>query len=204
MRVLSVVLVATTGLAAGYQALSRSRKRVEPAESHSGQLWRDPTGNLTHVRDLLLILSLGLVFSVAASPSVVLDSVLELNFPLDSLVQTIGICLIASGSVLGAWAFKTLGEFATETISVTKNHRLVQTGPYRIVRHPMYGSTLLIGLGLFLLYLNFIFLILLLPIFAINIYRAQVEERILASPDAFGAQYEEYRRKTRRFIPCIL
>jgi protein-S-isoprenylcysteine O-methyltransferase Ste14 len=61
----------------------------------------------------------------------------------------------------------------------------------------------LIELGLFLLYLNMIFLILLLPIFAINIHRARFEEKLLASPDAFGAQYEEYRSRTRRFVPYI-
>ncbi|HZY94705.1 MAG TPA: isoprenylcysteine carboxylmethyltransferase family protein [Candidatus Bathyarchaeia archaeon] len=197
MRVLLVV----TGLAAGYQAFTLSKRRPEPADS--GQWGRDPTRNLTRVRDLFLILTLGLVFSVAVSPSIVLINVLELSFPLDSLVQTIGICLIVTGSILGAWALRTLGEFASERIMIMKNHRLVQTGPYRFVRHPMYGSTLLIGLGLFLLYLNIIFLILLLPIFAIDIYRAKVEEKMLASPDVFGTRYQEYRSRTRRFIPYI-
>jgi protein-S-isoprenylcysteine O-methyltransferase Ste14 len=202
MRILSAALIVVTGLAAGYQVFIFSKRRVKPAES-SGQVWKDPTRNLTQVRDLLLILSLGLVLSVAVSPSIVLSNILELNFPLDSGVQTVGIWLIASGSILGVWALRTLGEFASEAIRIVKNHRLVQAGPYRMVRHPMYGSTLLIGLGLFLLYLNIIFLILLLPIFAIDIYRAQIEEKLLASPDVFGTQYQEYRNRTRRFIPHI-
>jgi protein-S-isoprenylcysteine O-methyltransferase Ste14 len=202
MRILSVALVVVTGLAAGYQTLTLSKRRLEPADS--GQVWNDPTRNLTRIRDLFLILSLGLVFTVAISPSIVLNSVLELNLPLDSLVQIIGICLIMSGSILGVWALRTLGEFASETIMIMKNHRLVQTGPYRLVRHPMYGSTLLIGLGLFLLYLNIIFFIILLPIFAVDVYRAQVEEKLLASPAVFGTRYLEYRDRTRRFIPYIL
>ncbi len=204
MRILSGVLLVTTGLAAGWQAFKASRKRGESHGPASGQAWVDPTRLLTHARDLLLILSLALVLLVVISPSLVLGSVLELSFPLDSAVQTLGIILIASGSFLVAWAFRTLGEFATERIGLVKNHRLVQTGPYRIVRHPMYGSTILIGLGLFLLYLNIIFLILSIPVFAINSHRAQVEEKLLSSPEGFGTRYMEYRRRTRRFIPYVL
>ena len=91
-----------------------------------------------------------------------------------------------------------------ERIVLVKNHRLVQTGPYRLVRHPMYGSTILIGLGLFLLYLNIVFLILYLPVFVINSYRAEVEEKLLSSPAGFGSHYVDYRRRTRRFIPYLL
>ncbi len=91
-----------------------------------------------------------------------------------------------------------------ERIVLVKNHRLVQTGPYRLVRHPMYGSTILIGLGLFLLYLNIVFLILYLPVFVINSYRAEVEEKLLSSPEGFGTRYVEYRERTRRFIPYLL
>lgn len=168
-----------------------------------GHVWVDPTRLLTRARDLFLVLSLAMVFSVVLSPDLVLDSLFELSFPLDNIAQTLGILMIASGSILGAWAFRTLGEFATERISLVKNHRLVQTGPYRIVRHPMYGSTLLIGLGIFLLYLNVIFLVLSILVFAINMYRAQTEEQLLSSSEAFGTGYLEYCKRTRRFIPHI-
>ncbi len=198
-----MALLAGTGLAGGWQSFNVSRKRAERRESDPGQLWTDPTRLLTHARDLLLILSLALVLSAAITPSLALNNTLELSFPLDSVIQTLGISLIASGSILGAWAVKTLGEFATERIGIMKDHRLVRSGPYRIVRHPMYGSTLMIGLGLFLLYLNIIFLILSVLVFGINNYRAQVEERLLAAPEAFGTQYREYCTRTRRFIPYI-
>jgi protein-S-isoprenylcysteine O-methyltransferase Ste14 len=204
MRVLSALLLVSTGLAAGWQGFKASRKRGESHEPASGQAWVDPTRFLTRVRDLLLILSLALVFSVIISPGLVLDSVWELSFPLDSAVQTLGVILIASGSILVAWAFRTLGEFAMEGIVLVKNHRLVQTGPYGLVRHPMYGSTILIGLGLFLLYLNIVFLILYLPVFVIDSYRADVEERLLSSPVGFGSGYADYRKRTRRFIPYLL
>ena len=204
MRVLSAMLLVSIGLAAGWQGYKASRKREEPHEPASEQVWVDPTRLLTRARDLLLILSLALVLSVVVTPSFLLNNVSELNFPLDSAVQTLGIILIAYGSFLAAWAFRTLGKFATERIGLVKNHRLVQTGPYRHVRHPMYGSIILIGLGLFLLYLNIIFLILSIPIFAINSYRARIEEKLLSSPEGFGTSYAEYRRRTCRFIPFIL
>ena len=204
MRILSALLLVSTGLIAGWQGFTASRKRGESHEPASGQAWVDPTRVLTCVRDLLLILSLVLVLSVVISPGLVLDSASELGFPLDSAVQTLGVVLIASGSILAAWAFGTLGEFAMERIVLVKNHRLVQTGPYRLVRHPLYGSTVLIGLGLFLLYLNIVLLVLYLPVFVINSYRAEVEEKLLSSPEGFGTRYVEYRERTRRFIPYLL
>jgi len=88
--------------------LKAARKRVESHEPASGQAWADPTRALTRVRDLFLILSLVLVFTVVISPSVVLDSASEVGFPWDSEVQTLGVVLIASGSILAAWAFSAL------------------------------------------------------------------------------------------------
>ncbi len=108
MRILSALLLISTGLVAGWQGLKAARKRVESHEPASGQAWADPTRALTRVRDLFLILSLVLVFTVVISPSVVLDSASEVGFPWDSEVQTLGVVLIASGSILAAWAFSAL------------------------------------------------------------------------------------------------
>jgi protein-S-isoprenylcysteine O-methyltransferase Ste14 len=202
LRILSVILLVTTALAAGWQTLLVSRKRGETPRSDPG-VWVDPTRLMTHVRDILLLLTLGLVLSVVINPRIILDSIAELSFPFDSVVQTLGVILVASGSFLATWAFSTLGEFATERIGLTENHRLVETGPYRIVRHPMYGSNLLIGLGLFLLYLNIAFLVSAIAVFEINAWRASVEERLLSSPEGFGTRYAEYCKRTRRFIPFV-
>jgi protein-S-isoprenylcysteine O-methyltransferase len=204
MQLLSAALVAGIGLVAGWQTFSGARRSSGSLQADSGKVSSDPTVLATKVRDLLLVLSLALVFSVLISPGLLLTSIFELSFPWDTASQFLGMALIAAGSILGAWAFKTLGEFASERIRVAQNHRLVETGPYRLVRHPMYGSTLLIGLGLFLLYLNSVFLILAIPIFGINIYRARVEEKLLSSPEVFGTRYDDYRRRTRGFIPYLL
>jgi protein-S-isoprenylcysteine O-methyltransferase Ste14 len=201
-RAVSALLLVATGLGAGWQVLKVSRKPAEPSRP-SQVTWVDPTRPVTLVRDFLLLLSLGLVFAVIVSPRMILDNALELRFSFDSVIQSLGIILVASGSVLAAWALRTLGEFATERISLSENHRLVETGPYRLVRHPMYGSTLLLGLGLFLLYLNITFLVIGIAVFLINDYRANVEERLLSSPEGFGERYVEYRKRTRRFIPYI-
>jgi len=58
-----------------------------------------------------------------------------------------GAVLIVSGGLIRWWCFRTLGRFFTFELSVRKEHRLVKTGPYAIVRHPSYtgGFVQLIG-----------------------------------------------------------
>lgn len=78
---------------------------------------------------------------------------------------------------------------------------LVTTGIYRYIRHPMYGSLLLLNWGIFLKHLTWSGL--LLAIFAsLMLYiTARIEER--ADIAAFGEQYLSYLRHSKMFIPFI-
>jgi protein-S-isoprenylcysteine O-methyltransferase Ste14 len=84
---------------------------------------------------------------------------------------------------------------------VREGHQLVQTGPYAIVRHPIYtgmfaailGATLTLGtLASWIAVAAGLFGILL---------RVDVEERLMASE--FGAAHADYRARTRKLIPFV-
>lgn len=72
--------------------------------------------------------------------------------------------------------------------------QLVTRGIYSRIRHPVYVFSFLVVAGL-ILYLHLpIFLLALIPLAALQVWRARIEERVLRA--AFGAAYEEYRQHT--------
>ena len=114
----------------------------------------------------------------------------------------VGIVLMIAGIVLRWYAIRTLGRFFTFDVAVDQNHRVVDTGPYRYIRHPAYTGNLLTFVGLGLALGNWaslaVILILSLPGMA---YRIRVEEDALATE--IGQPYRDYMRRTRRLIPFL-
>ncbi|KAJ7248609.1 hypothetical protein B0H12DRAFT_1203068 [Mycena haematopus] len=64
----------------------------------------------------------------------------------------IGAFLISSGAIIRLACYHELGRLFTFETGIFKNHRLVTTGPYNIVRHPSYSGALVAYLGLMLYY----------------------------------------------------
>ncbi len=78
---------------------------------------------------------------------------------------------------------------------------LLRTGPYRYVKHPVYLSFMLFGIGTVLVSLNFLMLITLsYLVFMAYAYQAEEEKEL---PQKYGAEYEEYVKSTGGFIPRI-
>jgi protein-S-isoprenylcysteine O-methyltransferase Ste14 len=125
------------------------------------------------------------------------------TFQLHTLwTETISVGLVILGSILCVWARRTLGAHYSGHVSVKKEQELVQSGPYRIIRHPAYAGYLFMAFGLALGYASLLGLVstlfILLPA---AVYRIHVEERLLA--DHFGTQFDQYAQRTKRLLPCI-
>ena len=117
-------------------------------------------------------------------------------------MEAIGVGLVLLGSTLFVWARRTLGKHYSGHVSVKKEHELVQSGPYRIIRHPAYAGYVFMALGLGLGYSSLLgFVSILSILLPAVIYRIRVEDRMLAVH--FGTQFEKYARKTKRLIPGI-
>ena len=81
-------------------------------------------------------------------------------------------------------------------------HRLIDTGPYRFVRHPSYTGALMAFLGLAPCLANWASLaVMLVPVLLVFLRRMHVEEDALLQ--AFGNQYRDYMRRTKRLIPAV-
>jgi protein-S-isoprenylcysteine O-methyltransferase Ste14 len=114
----------------------------------------------------------------------------------------LGVGLIPLGVALRWYAIRTLGCYFTRDVAVSSQQRVVQTGPYRLIRHPAYSGTFLTMLGVGLAMTNWASLIcLLICVFLGHFYRVTVEEKALIQ--TLGQPYMEYMRRTRRFIPLL-
>ena len=115
--------------------------------------------------------------------------------------------------ILGAIAFATslwvfrrshkeLGRNWSITLEIRDQHRLVDTGPYAFIRHPMYTSFMLMGLGQAFLLPNWVAGLAGLVGFAVLFFlRVAKEERMML--ENFGPQYRAYMERTKRLIPYL-
>ena len=113
-----------------------------------------------------------------------------------------GVLLFCAGLVLRWYSILYLGKYFTVNVSVSPDHRVIDTGPYRYIRHPSYSGALLEFLGYALCLQNLAALAaIMIPVVVSFSYRIRVEEAVLAA--ALGENYRRYMRHTRRLIPGI-
>lgn len=122
--------------------------------------------------------------------------------PLTSTVQTAGMVIFFSGIVLRWTAIVWLGRFFTVNVAIAVDQVVVDTGPYRWIRHPSYTGALAAFLGFALSTGNWatIFVIM-VPITWAFMRRIQIEEAALMT--GLGEPYQAYALRTKRLVPLI-
>ncbi len=120
--------------------------------------------------------------------------------------QTLTIRLIAdaitfSGLLVTLWARATLGGNWSSEVAFKENHELIERGPYRFVRHPIYSGLLLMFLGTALMF-DRIGGFVVITIIVIGFwYKARQEEKLLTRH--FAEAYPEYRARVKALIPFL-
>lgn len=164
-------------------------------------LWRRPRRRaLGHEisRDLLWWAMLGGI-SAGAAASFLLPGA---RFALTDEPYAAACLLCTAGLALRWYAVFSLGRFYTQDVTVAPDHRLIETGPYRYIRHPAYAGALLALLGLAIAMANTVSIgLVMLPLTAGFLYRIRIEESALR--DAFGVRYLTYMRRTKKLIPLV-
>lgn len=121
--------------------------------------------------------------------------------PGSRVVHAIGIALAVLGLALFVWAFRTLGRSFTPFPVPRTDGELVESGPFRLVRHPIYGGLLLLLCGVSLS-LGLLGLVGTAALAVVWWRKSELEERVLAARFAGYAGYRE--RVRRRFFPWLL
>ena len=122
--------------------------------------------------------------------------------PDEWLVAVIGLALMVVGIAIRYAAVRTLGAFYTRTLRVSAGHQVVDTGPYRFIRHPGYLGTILLLGGAAVATANW-FAVAVGPVVvvAMYLYRIRAEEAMLHR--SLGEAYGTYAARTSRLIPFV-
>ncbi len=122
--------------------------------------------------------------------------------PLPEWVFILGICLMLLGIFVREWAVTTLRGFFLFTVGVRQDHKVIENGPYRFVRHPAYSGSVLTMIGLGLATQSAVAVLILSGVCGIAYgYRIHVEESALEKD--LGEEYLQYIKRTKRLIPFV-
>jgi protein-S-isoprenylcysteine O-methyltransferase Ste14 len=122
-------------------------------------------------------------------------------WPESEVLRYSGLATTAIGMAIRIIGMAQLGILFSGFVTLQPEHRLITTGCYRWVRHPIYSGSLLAFAGFLLVFRSQLALIA-VPAYVIGtLMRIVDEERLFA--ETFGAEYEQYRARTWRLIPFI-
>ncbi|MES1189638.1 MAG: isoprenylcysteine carboxylmethyltransferase family protein [Steroidobacter sp.] len=133
------------------------------------------------------------------------------HFPLDILNRRflppsqnefwVGILFTLAGLGFSVWARLELGRNWSGTVTVKHDHELVTTGPYRVVRHPIYTGMLLAFIGVAIANAEWRGIVALVLAFIALLKKFKTEERFMR--EQFGDVYVDYSRRVSAIIPFV-
>ncbi len=111
----------------------------------------------------------------------------------------LGTALAGYGVMLAA--LRALGRNYSVYVTIQDEHQLVQTGIYKRVRHPIYLGLMMSWPGACLVFRSWLVFPVFLYFVAFGVWRGAQEERVLS--EEFKNEFEEYRERSWRLLPCI-
>ena len=182
----SAVSLLIVGL--GVLAWEAKRSAGTPVRRDSGPL------ALVNFVGILGFVAVGLVSAVTLLG--VLDPLPE---PLDAIARLVGIAAVMAAGLLAMWGLRSIGGAMSSQAEIRTDTRLVTTGAFGLVRHPLYLSIILIWAGASVALLSWFMAactIVLVPLF---VARSRLEERLLV--DHFGDEYRRYAERVPMLVP---
>ncbi len=142
-------------------------------------------------------LAVAVLFTVKIGAAQLNRSVLPHTVKIGLLADVI----IATGLSIAIWARVVLGGNWSSRVTLKEGHELIQRGPYRTVRHPIYSGLLLMVLGTAILAGRWVdFIALTLSFF--GLWMKLRQEEVLLTAHLPG--YAEYMTRTKALIPFVL
>jgi protein-S-isoprenylcysteine O-methyltransferase Ste14 len=117
-------------------------------------------------------------------------------------VRIVSVAMLAAGLAVRWASILSLGRAFSVNVAIRTHQKLNRRGLFALVRHPSYTGMMVIFAAIGIRMQNWIALaILVIPPLLALLYRMHVEEGALGH--AFGEEYEEYSRSTKRLIPGV-
>ncbi len=179
------------GLALVFFAIERLLRRGEEARS----LDVDPVDQST-------TFLLGGAYGLVLTTGIVLSVLPIGRLGRARAARPVGLAAMLAGLLLKVWAMRALGRFYTRTLRVSDDQPIVQSGPYRVIRHPGYLASLLVWIGFGLALANWL-TTLLATVLMGAAYRRRIEAEEALLVERLGDRYRTYRRQTWRLLPLL-
>jgi len=119
----------------------------------------------------------------------------------ENIVRYIGLFIAIPGFVLMQAGEKYLAKQFSIEVTLQKDHKLIQSGPYKVIRHPRYLGILIFFTGISLTFRSLLGIFIVLALAGVLIWRVFAEEKMMH--EEFGKEWEEYQSKTWRLIPYL-
>jgi protein-S-isoprenylcysteine O-methyltransferase Ste14 len=147
------------------------------------------------IRLFLFLLLVAMIALLARNP----NWRAKLDFPLPFWLRWAGFVMGLASLGLWTWTHVALGTLWSAELRLRANHRLVASGPYLRIRHPMYSAILLWVTSLGLVIANGWLIIFAFLVAVYLAARVPREEQMML--ERFGEKYREYMKRTGRFLP---
>lgn len=118
-----------------------------------------------------------------------------------TVLPVLGVAIVACGLGFAVWARRHIGRNWGMPMTIKEEPELVTSGPYRLVRHPIYTGILTAVVGTALA-VNLLALAVAAVLAVFFIYSATVEEKNLGT--IFPRAYPAYRARTKMLIPFVI
>jgi protein-S-isoprenylcysteine O-methyltransferase Ste14 len=120
-----------------------------------------------------------------------------------AIIEGLAVLALMLGAVgLFDASSRTMGKNWSLVARTREDHQLVQTGPFAVVRHPIYVALFLFMIAMAVAYGHSRILIVAVPVYALATWlRVRHEERLLRGQ--FGADYDAYAARVKRFVPGV-
>jgi len=154
-------------------------------------------------RVALFVMSFGIIgyFITLILYLIYVPLILWFTLPLPGIVRWMGVIAAVFCIPTLYWIHTTLDKQYSAQLEIQENHNLIESGPYRKVRHPMYTVFIVFLVGIALVTSNLIGFIFSLLISCSFPSIAKTEESLLI--DTFGDEYRSYMNRTGRFFPPL-
>lgn len=114
----------------------------------------------------------------------------------------VGAAITIAGLLFAVWARVHIGTNWSRSVTIKRGHELVTSGPYAVVRHPIYTGILIGFLGTAIATTQYRGILAFLLVFLSLWYKLRLEERWMR--EQFGPAYNDYARRTSALFPGIL
>jgi len=150
---------------------------------------------------LLTIVPMVLAFELLFSDALRVGPLRKRFLPAEDWIAWSGIALTCLGAALAIWARYCIGEYWSSRVTLKEGHRVIRSGPYALVRHPIYTGMQLAAFGTAVVLGEWRGLLAVIVILVAHSLKARREEALLTRE--LGEEYVSYRRGTGFLFPRL-